>query len=230
MVDVFGGSAIVALNCKNKGIIYNDKFEGLYNFFKVIQTNGEELKRKLDITLYCENEYRRCSENWRTETNEIEKARMFYVATMQSRCHTGAMQKAKQWRRSKDAVKKRKVPKYVSQWRTNIEINLPKCIEKFKEIEIWNEDALNCIDRCNSQNFVLYIDPPYIKSTRNTKEDIYEHEYTDEDHKILVDKLKNIKASAILSGYDNELYDELLEFGWDKEYSFNKKEVLWYKI
>lgn len=61
-----------------------------------------------------------------------------------------------------------------------------------------------CIDRCNFENFVLYINSTYIKSTRKTKEDIYEHEYTDENYKILIDKLKNIKASEILSGYDDE--------------------------
>ncbi|MGL4912280.1 MAG: DNA adenine methylase [Romboutsia sp.] len=186
MVDVFGGGATVALNCKNKAIIYNDKLEGLYNFFRVTRTNGEELKRKLDITLYCENEYIRCRDNWINESDEIERARMFYVATMQSQYHTVVMNNKKVFRRSSDYVKRRKTPKYVSQWRTNIEKNLPKCIEKFKEIEVWNQDALYCIDRCNSEQYALYIDPPYIKSTRSTKEDAYEHEYTDEDHRILI--------------------------------------------
>lgn len=231
MVDVYGGSGVVALNCRNKAIIYNDKFEGLYNFFRIIQTNGEELKKKLDTTLYCENEYIRCRDNWMDKSDNIEKARMFYVATMQSLYHTVVQHEKKSFRRSKDPVKGRKVPKYVSQWRSNVEKNLPKCIDKFKVIEVWNQDAMYCIDRCNSEKYVLYIDPPYIKSTRKTDKDVYEHEYTDEDHRMLVESLKDIKASVILSGYDNELYDELLLIpGWKKEIGFKKKEVLWYKI
>lgn len=230
VVDVFGGGGTIALNCKNKAIIYNDKFEGLYNFFRVIQTDGEKLRKKIDTTLYCQNEYIRCRDNWKNEEDSIERARMFYVATMQGRTHTVVEHNKKSFRQSKDSVKKRKTPKYVSQWRTNVEINLPKCIDKFKEIEIWNIDALECIDKCDSDDFILYIDPPYIKSTRSTDEDVYEHEYTDEDHANLIEKLKTIKASVILSGYENELYNELLKFGWSKENLFYGKEVVWYKI
>ncbi|MFI3211682.1 MAG: DNA adenine methylase [Peptostreptococcaceae bacterium] len=231
IVDVFGGSSTIALNCENKVIIYNDKFDGLYNFFNVIKYDGETLTKKIDNTLYCEREYNVCRKNWKYEKDCIEKARMFYVATMQGMFNTTGSN-SKNFKRSKKYAKKRNTTSLVGSWRNNIEVNLPRCIDKVKNIEVWNIDALKCIDICNSEDYVLYLDPPYIKSTRSSKKDVYEHEYTDEDHIKLIEKLKTIKASVILSGYQNDLYDELLKFGWSKKTNFTKKskEVLWYKL
>lgn len=38
----------------------------------------------------------------------------------------------------------------------------------------------------------------------------------DEQHYKLVDTLLNLKGKAILSGYDTEVYDALIENGWKK--------------
>jgi DNA adenine methylase len=44
----------------------------------------------------------------------------------------------------------------------------------------------------------------------------YNYELTDNEHKELVGILLNIKGKAILSGYDNEIYNELIDNGWEK--------------
>lgn len=56
---------------------------------------------------------------------------------------------------------------------------------------------------------------------------------TDQDHKDLLEVLRNHKGYAIISGYESKLYDDILH-GWHKKETVSrtqtgekKKEVLW---
>ena len=50
----------------------------------------------------------------------------------------------------------------------------------------------------------MYIDPPYLLSTRTGKQ--YKHEMNDSDHKELLKTIKKSKAKIMISGYENDLY------------------------
>jgi DNA adenine methylase len=66
----------------------------------------------------------------------------------------------------------------------------------------------------------IYLDPPYVGSTRTSKAR-YEHELTDRDHEQLISNAKTInpeKTFILLSGYKNELYDDLLSDWWSKDF------------
>lgn len=63
----------------------------------------------------------------------------------------------------------------------------------------------------------VYADPPYLLETR-TSNKRYEFEYTNEDHKELLDCLKSLQASVMISGYPSEFYDKELK-GW-RSYEF----------
>lgn len=244
MVDVFGGSGVVSINCNNKAIVYNDKFKGLYNFFYILRKYDEILIKAIHLTPYSEQEYVKCRDGWYLEEDNIERARMFYVATMQSRGAIGAMRLKKiHWRRSTNKVRNG-MPQAVSSWITNTKENLPNVVDKIKSMQLENMDAIECINKYDNTRAVFYIDPPYLQDTREAKQ-VYEHEYTYENHKELIHRLSSIKGSCILSGNDNELYDELLELGWKKQVFSNisktssngsdgkkpkTKEVIWYKI
>ena len=58
---------------------------------------------------------------------------------------------------------------------------------------------------------MIYIDPPYLSDLR--KQDMYKFEMNDEQHKELLNIIKDSKSMVILSGYDNELYNKELD-GW----------------
>ena len=60
----------------------------------------------------------------------------------------------------------------------------------------------------------MYLDPPYIHSTRG--ETRYDVEMTDEEHKKFIDLCCSAKCKMLISGYDNELYDKLLDYGFKK--------------
>lgn len=63
----------------------------------------------------------------------------------------------------------------------------------------------------------VYLDPPYVLSTR-TKKAIYAFEMTDDQHRQLVTLLATMRDRGVrflLSGYRNEIYDAAAElYGW----------------
>ena len=56
---------------------------------------------------------------------------------------------------------------------------------------------------------LLYCDPPYLHSTRSSGRR-YRFEYQEHDHIELLELLKSLPCSVILSGYPSALYDALL--------------------
>lgn len=77
----------------------------------------------------------------------------------------------------------------------------------------------------------MYVDPPYLLSTRTSKQ--YKHEMTNTDHIALLQLLKSSKAKVMLSGYESDVYNSFLP-GWQKrhfssnaEYGGNRIETIW---
>jgi len=56
---------------------------------------------------------------------------------------------------------------------------------------------------------LLYCDPPYLHPTRRSARR-YRFEYEEQDHVELLELLKSLPCSVILSGYPSALYDDLL--------------------
>jgi hypothetical protein len=56
---------------------------------------------------------------------------------------------------------------------------------------------------------LLYCDPPYLYPTRSSARR-YRFEYEEQDHVELLELLKSLPCSVILSGYPSALYDDLL--------------------
>lgn len=65
---------------------------------------------------------------------------------------------------------------------------------------------------------VAYLDPPYVPSTR-TSNARYDHEMTEGEHIALCEAIKPLNdIHIILSGYDNQIYNELLDGWWVTEF------------
>ena len=56
---------------------------------------------------------------------------------------------------------------------------------------------------------LVYCDPPYHPATRRS-ERYYRHDYTDSDHRRLLDMLNGLACPVVLSGYGNPLYESEL--------------------
>lgn len=81
---------------------------------------------------------------------------------------------------------------------------------------------------------VVYADPPYLTSTRRRSR-VYRFDYTQEDHKRLLDLLRSLPCPVIISAYPSRFYDRALA-GWrTREFSAKthrgmRTEVLWYNF
>ena len=77
----------------------------------------------------------------------------------------------------------------------------------------------------------FYADPPYLHGTR--KNYLYKHEMEDAEHIELLEMLREHPGKVMISGYDNDLYNNLLQ-GWKKvslatqaEGGLKRTETLW---
>ena len=61
---------------------------------------------------------------------------------------------------------------------------------------------------------LLYVDPPYLGSTRSSGSYAIDMPDADE-HAALLDALLACRAAVVLSGYSSDLYDDALT-GWDR--------------
>jgi DNA adenine methylase len=100
------------------------------------------------------------------------------------------------------------------------------------DVQIENRDAFLLIEKYDRPNVLMYLDPPYLLSTRKNRK-IYSREMSDNDHIRLCSLLASSRAHIVLSGYDNDLYNACLP-GFNKtllhsvdEAGNKKTEVLW---
>lgn len=91
---------------------------------------------------------------------------------------------------------------------------LDACHERLRRVEVVSMPAVKFLRIYDHDRAFFYLDPPYLHTTREAK-DAYEEEMTEDDHKVLLGTLANLKGKFLLSGYPSELYDDYAEaFGW----------------
>jgi site-specific DNA-adenine methylase len=104
-------------------------------------------------------------------------------------------------------------------------------------ISYFNESATEWLiekgERLNKE-YLVYCDPPYVMSTRKSQVPMYKHEYDDFMHTLLIGTLNKLECFVMLSGYESELYDELLDPAKWHKFTFNamtrqgvRTEALW---
>lgn len=103
--------------------------------------------------------------------------------------------------------------------------------ERLKGVQIENLPAIELIKRYNTPDVFIYADPPYLHETR--KSYLYKYEMSDVDHKELLEALIKHPGKVLLSGYDNDMYNDMLS-GWMKvqkrtnaECGLPRVETLW---
>lgn len=222
--EPFFGSGAVFFNkeiCYNE--ILNDLDDEVYNFFKVLRNNGEQLIDAIALTPYSRTEYMNCY-TAKSHCDDIEKARIFAVKCWQG-FGCGNLYK-NGFRRGIGE----KSPNPAKGWNM-LPDTLEKAIERLKNAQIENKDALELIESLNGKQTFIYIDPPYLLETR--KKYLYEYEMADDEHIKLLEMIKEKRCKIMISGYDNKLYETHLK-GWRKtqkktiaECSVPRTETLW---
>ena len=143
---------------------------------------------------------------WSDADDELEQARRVWVRLTQSRGHS---LKRTGWKFSRNVEVGHAAQRVVS-----FADRMRQSAERLRGVSLENRDALDVIRDYGAEPTVcLYVDPPYLGSTRATN---YRVEMLDDDaHRTFADALNECKASVVLSGYDSLLYAELFD-GWHR--------------
>lgn len=205
-VEPFFGSGAVLFNKQPaKNEIANDIDCNVVNLFKVIREHGLELAQLIEMTPLSREEHCNSYIALESDTN-IEQARKYLVRIWQGFGGKGNGKTAWAHSRNGDVFR----PRYWSR----VPNRILDIVERLKQVQFENCDALELIERCNHPDTLLYVDPPYLLSTRSSRH--YKHEFaTEKKHLELLQLLKNHKGYSIISTYDSDLYNTELS-NWAK--------------
>lgn len=205
-IDCFCGSGNVGLNVNYPLVTMNDINSDVYNLFMVLRNNKEELLEKLYFTPFSREECEACVNMDNENISAVEKARSFYVRCQIGYGANGSQNKHKgvgfEWE-----IQKKRFYK-VNNWNLRLE-KLPDIIDRLRHIQITKMDFFDLYKRQNKKGNILYLDPPYVLSTRKSKKR-YKHETDDKFHFKLLEIIQDSRAFIALSGYSNDLYNGAL--------------------
>lgn len=217
----FGSGAVFFNKQPVKIETINDIDSRIVNLFRVIRDNPEELARLIAFTPLSREEYKT---SYQVSMDPLEDARLFLI-----RCWQAIGAKTSDVTGWRSSIKSNG-PNNAKQWSELPEIII-SISSRLKMAQIENRNALQIIQRYNSDNVLIYADPPYVRSTRTNRH--YAHEMDDNDHMNLIEVLRDHNGLVILSGYDNALYKKYLN-DWHVEELIvaaqsgaRKKECLW---
>lgn len=192
----------------------NDLDGLVVNFFKACRDYPEQLSRAIALTPYARQEYESVQEKHAGEeitvTGDcVEDARRFCI-----RCCQGFGSKLADrtgWKNTKHS----NGPINPQVW-SRIPETVLQIAQRLKHAQIEKAGAVELIKACNSPDCLIYADPPYLGEVRNFSRLYRKEMMSREEHERLLDALLAHKGPVLLSGYDNELYNQKLK-GWHKE-------------
>lgn len=222
----FGSGAVFFSKTPCNTEVINDLDGEVVNLFKCIRDNTEELGKLIYFTPYSREEYK---ESYDRQGSDIEKARQFLIRSNMARA--GMQYYSSSWRHAGPVLGATTKQRVTGDWNKVPERILEAAV-RLKDAEIENTNALELIKKYNRKDCLMYVDPPYLLSTRRQR--YYNVEMTnDKEHEELISILKRHKGPVALSGYNSDLYNELLK-GWSKveiktnaEQGKERIEVIW---
>lgn len=214
----FGSGAVFFTKEPSRVEIINDLSSNVVTFFRVLRERPAELERAIWLTPYSREEFdlSHCQD----PTDDLELARQFFVRAWMS--YAGKLGSRSGWRAVWDgsSSKSKRTAKIsaVSLWQSLPERISPAAC-RLADALIECRPALAVIKQYASPQTVLFVDPPYLKTTlvagsdrSNDKEwaRYYEHSMTADEHAELLEVLDRFPGPVVLSGYRSELYDDRL--------------------
>jgi DNA adenine methylase len=215
--------------------IINDLNEEIVNFYEQLRDHGDDLLRKIELTPYARFELE-LSRTGSRRISKLERARRFFAAAMMA--VNGSFGVGRGGFSVSSSYSRSGMEARVSRWH-GMQESLITVVERLKTVRIEKKNALDLLDEfSNRPATLMYLDPPYLgKRTKG-----YDHdENSEEFHEKLLKAAIKAKCMIFISGYDSDLYSELLTSGsgWRKETigavtkgnngkCFSRNEVIWF--
>lgn len=186
----FGGGALFFAKPKSEVEIINDKNGEVINFFKVAKTNFAELQKEIQGTLHSREHYKKAMVVYQHPDlfSDVKRAWALWVLTNQ-----GFASMIGSWGFGKENSKEKSL--------ANKRDEFTKLYaDRLRMVQIENNDAIKVIDRSDSKDTFIYCDPPYIGSDMG-----HYKGYSEDDYKLLLDKLVKVKGKFLLSSYPSKI-------------------------
>lgn len=224
-LEPFLGSGAVLFNKPRSNIeTVNDLDGNVINLFEWIKKDPEQLAHEIYYTPYARQVYEDAFAA--IPEDSLGKAVNFYIRLNMGhgfRTNGGKVG----WKNDVQGRER----SYASQDWCNLPEKIMQATERLRGVQIENRPAVELIQRFNFKNVLVYADPPYVLSTRYGKQ--YRYEMDNAGQNDLLDVLLAHKGPVLISGYDNELYNDRLRKWYREEttcYSqvcSKKREILW---
>lgn len=204
-VEPFGGSAAVLLARQPVDLeVYNDRYGGVVAFYRCLR-HPEKYKALIDyleLTVHSREDFVDAKQTWCDETDDVVRAAKWYYMVNYSFSSLGRNFGRATSPRGLIAGKVTNKLKY-----------FPAIHNRLRRVQIENQEWSECIHDYDSREAVFYIDPPYIDAYTGT----FEHEFSHEDHRKLLDTIFSLRGFVAVSGYTNPLYENQR---WDARHSW----------
>jgi DNA adenine methylase len=170
------------------------------------KTLFDEFKEKCDLALYSEDIRKECKENLkRDDLSIVERAFNFFYVNRTSHNGVGGF--------SVNSYIRRGMSKSVSDYLSSID-KLMALHDRLSRVIVTNTDGIKLIEKHNNPNTLIYCDPPYEQSTRTSTRYVVDMDNT--THQRFIDAVIKSKSKILISGYDCELYNQLVDNGFEK--------------
>lgn len=207
-IEPFAGSLSVLLaKHPSRMETVNDLDGELVTFWRVLRDQPDQLLRACMLTPHSRAEL---TATWDPTDNDLELARRIWCRLAQGR--SGTLRNTG-WRHYIDpAGSSTTMPGYLEAYADR----LAAAAERLRDVSLENLPALDLITKYGKHpEICLYVDPPYLGTTRGWGNNYRVEMKTETEHRELAAALTDCRAAAVLSGYDSPLYTDLYQ-GWHR--------------
>lgn len=211
-VEPFCGSAAVLLaKAPAAHEVISDLDGNVTTFFRILRDQPNELQRACQLTPYAREEYF-AADLAAEGIDDLERARRFFVRCTQAFNASGTVgSRSGSW---SNGHRQGCSSQAISVRDTADRLHL--IAERLRRVIVENRPAQHVIPTYDAPDAVLYVDPPYLGTTR-TSLDPRKRRSSDyrldmpaaDDHQELAKLLHECAGTVLLSGYPSPLYDEL---------------------
>lgn len=201
-IEPCGGSGVILINRRKSDLeVFNDRYAGVVAFYRCLRESVkcQALVDRLRLTVHSREEFIWCRDSWENPSSDVERAaRWYYMLRMSfsqlgrnfGRATHGFPQQARALQRSLK--------------------HFAAISQRFEEVQVENQDAVQCILDYSHPDHSFYVDPDYMDSDPG----IYAHRVS---HERLLDTIFASKGFFAVSGYANPLYDS---YPWDERHTW----------
>jgi DNA adenine methylase len=188
----------------------NDLDANLMHFWQTLRSHPDQLETACGLTPHARAEHRAAMDAVGDPSDDpIERARRTWVMLTQGQ--SAGTQRRTGWRYTASPALGMSMPRYLQAYVDR----LGPAVGRLHGVSLECRPAVDVVaDYGRHRDALLYVDPPYVTSTRQGNS--YAHNMTDDDHRVLAKALHECKAAVVLSGYASDMYDLELYSDWHR--------------